>query len=202
MGFGYVGMHRAGPVIYDGVLLAGVPRRRTVHRRKRVSWYVPVIASLAIVLMAALGINTAKAQTVAPAPSQQHVTLTLDAYRTVPRYVRAYRWAWTQVGCWYAYGGAGPCWNGYDCSGLVYRAYQAAGVAYFGRDTYEMLASGRLHLVHRPHPGELAWYSQNHVELYAGNGYTYGARNSGTRVGLHKITAWFHPAWYAYVWGS
>lgn len=128
--------------------------------------------------------------------------------RTVPRYVHAYNWAKTQAGCWYAWGGTGPCWQGYDCSGLVYTAYRHAGVSYFGRTTYDMLASGRLHLVHRPRAGELAFFGSGHVELFVrsvpGGGWTFGALEGGTQVGYHRYwnqSGW-HPTEFDYVWGS
>lgn len=204
MSLGYVGHHRSAPVIYDGVLLAGVPRHRTTPpRRKRVPWQVPVIASLCVLLFAMLGMQVASAQVSGPGSmSVEHVKLTLSAYRTVPRYVRAYDWALSQRGCWYTWGGTGPCWAGYDCSGLVYSAYQHAGVSYFGRDTYDMLNSGRLHLVHHPHPGELAFFGTGHVELYVGGNWTFGAQDSGTQVGFHQWNDWWHPTAIYYVWGS
>src|ERR1700757_4872308 len=49
---------------------------------------------------------------------------------------KAYKWARTQAGKPYEWGGTGP--NGYDCSGLVYAAYKRLG-HYFGRTTYQML---------------------------------------------------------------
>lgn len=150
------------------------------------------ISLLASIILAALTLLSAALPASAAPAIHRHVT----------KYRAAYVWAWSQVGCWYSWGGTGPCSYGYDCSGLVYRAYQAAGVPYFGRDTYQMLTSGRLHQVWRPKPGELAFFGDSHVELYAGNGYTYGALDSGTRVGLHKITAWWHPTKFEYVWGS
>ena len=129
-----------------------------------------------------------------PPPAAQAVT--------TPRVAVAYGWALTQHGCWYSYGSAGPCGYGYDCSGLVYAAYRYAGVGYFGRSTYGMLASGRLRRVWHPHPGELAFYGSGHVELYVNSTTTYGAQHSGTQVGYHRISTYWHPSAYYYVWGS
>lgn len=119
---------------------------------------------------------------------------------TQPRYRAAYAWALGQKGCSYAYGHTGPCWNGYDCSGLVMMAYRHAGVPYYGRSTTDMLDSGRLHLVHHPHPGELAFFGSGHVELYVSPGWTYGA--SGEGVGFHRTWPSWHPTAIYYVWGS
>lgn len=151
-----------------------------------------IIALLATTLLAALTLVSAALPASAATSTHRHIA----------RYRTAYVWAWSQVHCWYVYGGTGPCSQGYDCSGLVMTAYQHAGVSYFGRSTTDMLASGRLHLVHRPQPGELAFFGSGHVELYAGHGYTYGALESGTQVGLHPITQWWYPTAYYYVWGS
>lgn len=129
------------------------------------------------------------------------VTPRASASYASPR-IRAYDYALSQGGCWYSWGGTGPCWAGYDCSGLVYAAYRAAGVPYFGRDTYDMLASGRLHRVWHPQPGELAFYGDGHVELYVRWGVTFGALHPGARVGYHYWNAWWHPTQFDYAWGS
>lgn len=104
---------------------------------------------------------------------------------------RALAWARTQAGKPYVYGGTGP--YGYDCSGLVMMAYEHAG-AQLPRTTYGMLGSGMLTWTSSPRPGDLAFYGSGHVELYAGNGETWGAHDSGTVIGL--IREWETPAYY------
>src|SRR5260370_20697652 len=43
---------------------------------------------------------------------------------------KAVAFAYAQIGCPYAFGGAGPCHqNGFDCSGLTMSAWAAAGVS-------------------------------------------------------------------------
>lgn len=201
----HAGRHRAAPVTYDGTLLAGVPRCRTVPpRQPRVPWQVPVIAALCVSLFALLGMQAASAQVTGPgsAPAVAHVTLTLDAATTAaPEYPGALGWAETQAGCWYMWGGSGPCQAGYDCSGLVMRAYEQIGVR-LPHNTVAMLDSGMLRRVWHPRPGELAFFGSGHVELYAGGNWTYGAQASGTQVGPHQWSEWWHPTAFYYVWGS
>lgn len=109
----------------------------------------------------------------------------------------ALRWAETQAGAWYRWGGTGPYSSGYDCSGLVQAAYRHAGIT-LPRTTWGMLASPRLIRVPRPVPGALAFYGSGHVELAGGAGETFGALEQGTRVGWHRYGgAWQPTAFYA-----
>jgi cell wall-associated NlpC family hydrolase len=109
------------------------------------------------------------------------------------RRMRAYRWAVTQKGHPYVYGGTGP---GFDCSGLVMEAYRHAGIR-LPRTTYGMLASRKLVRVIHPRMGDLAFYGSGHVELFRRWGYTFGAHNTGTRVGLiHYGYGWKPTAFY------
>ncbi len=109
------------------------------------------------------------------------------------RRLRAYRWALTQKGHPYEWGGTGP---GYDCSGLVMMAYRHAGV-HLPRTTYEMLASHLLVRVRHPRMGDLAFYGSGHVELFVRWGYTYGAHDSGTVVSqIHYGYGWVPTAFY------
>lgn len=151
----------------------------------------------------ALGFVAFRSAPVLPStPEYSVITPQVTLASFTPRRILAYDWALAQRGCWYVWGGTGPCWAGYDCSGLVYAAYRAAGVPYFGRDTYEMLASGRLHRAWNPVPGELAFFGSGHVELYAGGDWTFGALGYGTAVGYHQWNQWWHPTAFYYVWGS
>ena len=117
-----------------------------------------------------------------------------------PRRYWAYRWALHQRGAPYCWGGTGGC---FDCSGLVMASYRHVHL-YFGRDTFDMLNSGRLVLVSHRHArqGDLAFFGTGHVELVAGRHFTYGALHSGAPVGLHRITRWWHPTAYFHVWGA
>ena len=109
------------------------------------------------------------------------------------RRLRAYAWARRRAGHPYVYGGTGP---GYDCSGLVMMAYRHAGIR-LPRTTNEMLASSKLVRVRHPQMGDLAFYGSGHVELFRRWGYTFGAHDSGSLVGLiHYGYGWKPTAFY------
>ena len=113
--------------------------------------------------------------------------------RWLPVRLRAYAWAVRQAGHPYAWGGTGP---GYDCSGLVMMAYRHAGVR-LPRTTYRILASPLLRRVRRPRTGDLAFYGSGHVELFRTRGYTFGAHDYGSPVGLtHYGWGWVPTAFY------
>jgi cell wall-associated NlpC family hydrolase len=116
------------------------------------------------------------------------------------RRLSAYIWAAHQRGKPYCWGGTGGC---FDCSGLVMAAYRHQGL-YFGRDTIDMLSSGRLIRVGKRHAkkGDLAFYGTGHVELVGGHHYTLGALHFGTVVGWHRLTVWWHPTMYFRVRGA
>jgi peptidoglycan DL-endopeptidase CwlO len=100
----------------------------------------------------------------------------------------------TRTGDWYVYGGSGP--SVFDCSGLVYWASHKLGVN-MPRTTYGMLASSHLYRVYSPRRGDLAFYGSGHVEFVtAWYHTTFGAQNSGTRVGWHHWNAYWHPTMY------
>jgi len=111
-----------------------------------------------------------------------------------PLRLRALAWAEAQTGKWYCYGGTGP--SCFDCSGLVMQAYLHAGLR-LPRTTYGMLASP--HLVRIPaserRRGDLAFYGSGHVELVTRRG-TYGAQQTGTRIGWHRPSLWWRPTMY------
>lgn len=116
--------------------------------------------------------------------------------KTVPTRLLALRWARTQRGKWYCWGGTGP--TCYDCSGLVTTAYQQAGVA-LPRTTYEMLASPYLvpESAAQALPGDLAFYGTGHVELVTvWPQTTFGSLESGTRIGWHHWNQWWHPTMF------
>jgi cell wall-associated NlpC family hydrolase len=114
-------------------------------------------------------------------------------WRHLPARLRAYYWAQSQAGHPYVWGGTGP---GYDCSGLVMMAYRHAGVD-LPRTTYEMLGSPMLVRVVHPRMGDLAFYGSGHVELFRRWGYTFGAHDSGSVVGLIRYGwGWVPTAFY------
>lgn len=115
------------------------------------------------------------------------------ARRRRPARLRAYYWAKTQAGHPYVWGGTGP---GYDCSGLVMMAYRHAGIR-LPRTTGGMLGSPLLRQVWHPRMGDLAFYGPGHVELFRKWGYTFGAHDVGTLVGLiHYGWGWAPTAFY------
>lgn len=117
---------------------------------------------------------------------------------TKPRLV-ALRWAESQAGKWYCFGGTGGC---FDCSGLVMEAYARAGIR-IPRTTYGMLASSKLRQIPASwrKRGDLAFYGSGHVELVTARG-TFGAAAPGTQVGWHHPSAWWHPTMYFRVNGA
>jgi len=130
-----------------------------------------------------------------PAVNRERAVLLRDytLRRRVPSRLRAYRWAARQAGHPYSWGGTGP---GYDCSGLVMMAYRHAGIR-LPRTTGGMLASRLLVRVIHPRMGDLAFYGSGHVELFRRWGYTFGAHDPGTLVGLIRYGwGWRPTAFY------
>ncbi|HWG60915.1 MAG TPA: NlpC/P60 family protein [Streptosporangiaceae bacterium] len=115
--------------------------------------------------------------------------------------VRAYIWAYHHVGRPYCWGGAGP--GCFDCSGLVMSAYEHAGLP-LRRTTYAMLRSSRLvpESESRARRGDLAFYGSGHVEFFVRPGHTFGALDSGTLIGWHHWSRWWHPTMFFRVRGS
>ncbi len=147
---------------------------------------------------AAQAIETVAGQAAVPATKHHHHPPRKARRHT--RRLKAYIWAAHQHGKWYCWGGTGGC---FDCSGLVMSAYHREGLS-IGRDTFDMLNSGKLVRVGRRHvrKGDLAFFGTGHVELYASRKYTYGALHSGTQIGWHRITQWWHPTMYFRVKGA
>jgi cell wall-associated NlpC family hydrolase len=90
----------------------------------------------------------------------------------------------TRTGDWYVYGADGPAT--FDCSGLVYWASHEDGVD-LPRTTYELLDSSLLVPTSHPVAGDLAFFGPGHVEFVYNYGAheTFGAQQTGTRVGVH-----------------
>jgi cell wall-associated NlpC family hydrolase len=139
----------------------------------------------AVFVVAAVGLARpapASAVTVVPGVSAQ-----LEA--------NVWKFAMHQRGKPYEWGGTGP--YGFDCSGLVYAAYRSRGVI-LPRTTYGMLGSRHLVRITRAQarPGDLAFYGSGHVELFDRANWTYGAADSGTRIGFHHMGPWWHATMY------
>jgi cell wall-associated NlpC family hydrolase len=108
------------------------------------------------------------------------------------RRLRAFRWALAQRGKWYAWGGTGP--STFDCSGLVMESWLHGGGVQLERTTTDMLYGGHLvRVTGHPQRGDLAFWGTGHVELYDRWGWTLGAAHTGTRVGFHHWSGYWHP---------
>lgn len=94
----------------------------------------------------------------------------------------------TKTGDWYSYGAAGPSF--FDCSGIVAWSAAHLGERSWPRDTFSLIAavaSGRLSYTSHPQRGDLAFYGTGHVEFVTiWYHVTFGAQQTGTRVGWHK----------------
>jgi hypothetical protein len=117
-------------------------------------------------------------------------------HRFVPLRLLAFRKALTKRGDWYQWGGIGP--STFDCSGLVYWAYLAEHRP-LGRTTYDMLADAHIHFTTHPRKGMLAFYGSGHVELYVRPGHTFGAHESGEKIGYVSYNSYWHPDRFAWV---
>lgn len=107
----------------------------------------------------------------------------------------ALNWAESHaLGHWYGWGGVGP--SVFDCSGTVYAAALHADNIMLPRTTYSMI--GSWHLVPIPvsqaQRGDLLFFGSGHVE-FATKWYhwSFGAQQSGTRVGWHHWSGWWAP---------
>ncbi|HUK70240.1 MAG TPA: NlpC/P60 family protein [Streptosporangiaceae bacterium] len=123
-----------------------------------------------------------------------------SAIRQPLRY-SAYEYALQQYGKWYCWGGTGP--SCYDCSGLVYAAYQHVHIS-LGRTTYDMLSSGLLTRISyaEARRGDLAFFGTGHVELFDRANITFGAHDSGRRIGWAWPNAYWYPTAYYRVNGA
>lgn len=75
-------------------------------------------------------------------------------------------------------------------------AYRHVGIR-LPRTTGGMLASWKLVRVRHPRMGDLAFYGSGHVELFRRWGWTFGAHDYGSPVGLiHYGYGWKPTAFY------
>lgn len=113
---------------------------------------------------------------------------TVASVSSTPKRHTAMRWAKTQKGDRYCYGGNGPsCW---DCSGIVVAAYKKVGIT-LPRTTYDMIKSSKLSKTSSPRWGDIVFTSSGHVELYShkegGVRWMFGAHNSSKPVGYARV---------------
>ncbi|HET7312672.1 MAG TPA: NlpC/P60 family protein [Mycobacteriales bacterium] len=137
-----------------------------------------------IALMTAFGFVALSGGTTDSNSGQAHAaTLT---FRQKAVQIAAY-----QKGDPYRYGADGP--NAFDCSGLTKYAFKQTG-HYLQHSTSGQWNETRHISKSNKRPGDLIFYTSNgrpsgiyHVALYAGNGYTWVARHSGTYVTKQRI---------------
>lgn len=134
-------------------------------------------------------------------PLINHAKLMSSSTVSIPRRLRAYRWALRHAkGCWYYYGGS-SCSPGYDCSGLVMRAYDHVGI-YLPHNTQAMVDSGHLvRIWHRENirKGDVVMYfgpyGAYHTGLVAYRWkWMLDASTWGQRIGIQRI--WGSPVFY------
>ncbi|MBW3085544.1 hypothetical protein KEM60_01744 [Austwickia sp. TVS 96-490-7B] len=82
----------------------------------------------------------------------------------------------------YVWGGTSTA--GFDCSGYVQYVFRQAGIS-LPRTSGQMRASTTY--ISNPQPGDLVFFGDWHVGIYAGNGMMYDAPTAGQTTGLHKI---------------
>lgn len=130
-------------------------------------------------------------------PGLGTVHATLDAF-TESAGARMLDWAESHaLGHWYGWGGTGPAV--FDCSGVIYAAGRALGSWPAGvRTTYQMIAWLYAHAREVPVSsaprGALMFYGPGHVELNTSWPHTtFGAQQTGTRVGWHSWGGWWAP---------
>lgn len=95
----------------------------------------------------------------------------------------------SQIGLPYIWGGTTPG-VGFDCSGLVQYAYAQAGIS-LPRIASGQGASGVW--VSDPRPGDIVYWPDHHVAIYAGNGMIYEAAKPGTLIRYGPI--WGSPVY-------
>lgn len=104
---------------------------------------------------------------------------------------KAVQVAANQKGDPYSYGAAGP--NRFDCSGLTLFVYKKVGKSLVHNAAGQYRQTRHIAKTNK-RPGDLIFYTSNgsasgitHVAIYAGNGYTWVARHSGTTVTKQAI---------------
>jgi len=169
----------------------------TAARRRRFAAAAALVAAL---LGPGAAVATAAAPAAQAAVSRSAVT---GAYGGSSAGNAALNWAERYAtGCWYYYGGSG-CSPGYDCSGLVMEAFGHGAGIWLPHSTYAMLSDPHLHWIplSQARRGDLMFYGSGHVEIdtiwYHA---TFGAHDSGQRVGWMTWGPWWYPTAAYRVW--
>jgi cell wall-associated NlpC family hydrolase len=166
-----------------------VTERITRCASTRLSAHLRSVVQAALAVVVLLIASTAL---VRPVPARAAVATPRTAAKIR---LAVWRYALRQRGKPYIFGDAGP--RGFDCSGLVYASYRATGIA-LPRTTYGMLGSWRLVRISRSQArrGDLAFFGTGHVEIFDWGNWTFGAADSGTLIGFHKMNSFWHPTMY------
>jgi cell wall-associated NlpC family hydrolase len=160
-----------------------------------------LVGLLAFAVVVTLAITTGQRAHASAISATRVATVSLHDTRTVASVSHApahplkwymLKWAETQAGKPYAWGGSGP--GSYDCSGLVMAAWAHYGKA-LPHNVASMLASGRLYRISagKRGPGDLVVWGNFHVEIVTLRG-TFGAHSSGTLVGWARY--WGTPTFW------
>lgn len=185
MALTYQGRHRA------------VPPPRPSARPSRLAAALAVICAAVALLLGSATLTASPASASVQSPS----AMTWGGSHTGNA---ALNWAeGHEAGHWYGWGGTGPAV--YDCSGAVYAAMRATNPRWPSsvRTTYQMIAWLYAHAtrVYSPQRGDLAFYGSGHVEIVTAWWHTtFGAQQSGTRVGWHQWSGYWAPTMFFRVW--
>jgi hypothetical protein len=124
--------------------------------------------------------------------AQLFATLSLDPAKASSPSTRATRFALSQLGLPYVWGGNGPDAGsaGFDCSGLTKASYDAAGVALPRTADTQYHSLPKVPLNEEPKLGDLVFYGNpatkiHHVGLYLGNGLMINAPTEGQAIQIH-----------------
>ncbi len=129
------------------------------------------------------------------APGVASPEWSIDAGASAAQGAAAVRWALTQVGQPYQWGGAGP--RTYDCSGLAMDAWAKAGVRLAHWTGFQWVSGPHVPLG-QLRPGDLVFYATNvadpvtihHVGIYIGHGRMVDAPYTGAFVRVESIYAY------------
>ena len=162
----------------------------SVMRKHR---FIAAIALVAALLAPGAAVAAAAAPAAQAAVSQSTAT---SRYGGSSAGNAALNWAERNAtGCWYTYGGT-SCAEGYDCSGLVMEAFGHGAGIWLPHSTYAMLSNPHLHRIplSQARRGDLMFYGSGHVEINTiWYHQTFGAHDTGQRVGYATWGPWWYP---------